>query len=108
LKRSLAGVLPPSILNRGKRGFGAPVGAWFKSELRPLRGMLLSQAAVEQRGLLRWPTVREIMRAHDGNEADYTDLLLVLMNLEIWSRMFLDGESAADVGEALTDRTMAA
>jgi hypothetical protein len=48
------------------------------------------------------------MRAHDGNEADYTDLLLVLMNLEIWSRMFLDGESAADVGEALTDRTMAA
>jgi asparagine synthase (glutamine-hydrolysing) len=108
LKRSLAGVLPPSILNRGKRGFGAPVGAWFKSELRPLRGMLLSQSAVEQRGLLKWPTVREIVRAHDANEADYTDLLLVLMNLEIWSRMFLDGESAADVGEALADRTLAA
>jgi asparagine synthase (glutamine-hydrolysing) len=108
LKRSLAGVLPESILNRGKRGFGAPVGAWFKSELRPLRGLLLSQAAVEQRGLLRWPTVHEIMRAHDANEADYTDLLLVLTNLEIWSRMFLDGESAADVGEALADRTLAA
>lgn len=108
LKRSLAGVLPQSILHRGKRGFGAPVGAWFKSELRPLRGLLLSQAAVEQRGVLRWPTVREIMRAHDSNEADYTDLLLVLMNLEIWSRMFLDGESAADVGEALADRTLAA
>lgn len=108
LKRSLAGVLPPSILNRSKRGFGAPVGAWFKSELRPLRGLLLSQAAVEQRGVLRWPTVCEIMRAHDTNEADYTDLLLVLMNLEIWSRMFLDGESAADVGEALADRTLAA
>ena len=108
LKRSLAGVLPPSILNRGKRGFGAPVGAWFKSELRPLRGMLLSQATVEQRGLLKWPTVHEIMRAHDANEADYTDLLLVLMNLEIWSRMFLDGESAADVGEALSERTLAA
>jgi asparagine synthase (glutamine-hydrolysing) len=70
--------------------------------------MLLSQATVEQRGLLKWPAVREIMRAHDANEADYTDLLLVLMNLEIWSRMFLDGESAADVGEALSERTLAA
>jgi asparagine synthase (glutamine-hydrolysing) len=108
LKRSLEGVVPHSVLHRSKRGFGAPVGAWFKSELRPLRGMLLSQSAIEQRGLLRWPTVREIMRAHDSNEADYTDLLLVLMNLEIWSRMFLDGESAADVGEALADRTLAA
>ena len=63
LKRSLAGVLPPSILNRGKRGFGAPVGAWFKSELRPLRGTLLSQSVVEQRGLLSGrPSARSCAR----------------------------------------------
>lgn len=108
LKRSLQGVLPPEILNRGKRGFGAPVGSWFKSELRPLRDTLLSQAAVEQRGLLKWPSVREIVRAHDESRADYTDLILVLINLEIWSRMFLDGQSAADVGEALAERMLAA
>lgn len=108
LKRSLQDVLPPSILDRRKRGFGAPVGAWFKSELRTLRETLLSQAAVERRGLLRWPAVQEIIRAHDASEEDYTDLTLVLINLEIWSRMFLDGHSAEDVGEALAERTLAA
>ena len=41
-------------------------------------------------------------------DEDYTDLILVLMNLEIWNRVFLDGESPADVGEALAERTLAA
>lgn len=108
LKRALDGILPDSILNRGKRGFGAPVGAWFKAELKPLRDTLLSEAAIERRGLLNWPTVREIVRAHDASEEDYTDLILLLVNLEIWSRVFLDGESPGDVGEALAERTLAA
>ena len=41
-------------------------------------------------------------------QEDYTDLILVLINLEIWNRVFLDGESPADVGEALAERTLAA
>jgi asparagine synthase (glutamine-hydrolysing) len=30
LKRALAAVLPPSIVKRRKKGFGIPVGRWFK------------------------------------------------------------------------------
>lgn len=108
LKRSLEGILPESILTRGKRGFGAPLGAWFKTELLPLRDTVLSKSAVEHRGLLNWPTVREILVAHDASREDYTDLILVMINLEIWSRMFLDGSSAGDVGEELVERTLAA
>jgi asparagine synthase (glutamine-hydrolysing) len=108
LKRSLAGVLPDSVLYREKRGFGAPVGAWFKSELRPLRNAVLSEAAIERRGMLNWPAVNAIVQAHDAGHEDYTDLILVLINLEIWNRVFLDGESPADVGEALAERTLAA
>ena len=108
LKRSLAGVLPDSVLYRQKRGFGAPVGAWFKSELRPLRNAVLSEAAIERRGMLNWPAVNAIVQAHDAGHEDYTDLILVLINLEIWNRVFLDGESPADVGEALAERTLAA
>jgi asparagine synthase (glutamine-hydrolysing) len=108
LKRSLEGILPESILTRGKRGFGAPLGAWFKTELLPLRDTVLSKSAIEHRGLLNWPTVREILAAHDASREDYTDLILVMINLEIWSRMFLDGFSASDVGEELVERTLAA
>jgi asparagine synthase (glutamine-hydrolysing) len=108
LKRSLQGVIPDTILNRGKRGFGAPVGAWFKAELQPLRDELLSKSTIERRGLLNWPAVREIVGAHDADREDYTDLTLVLMNLEVWSRVFLDGQSASDVGQELAERTLAA
>jgi len=103
LKRALEADLPKDILYRRKRGFGAPVGAWFKGQLAPLRQSLLSRSAVEGRGWLAPDAVAEICRAHDQNRHDYTDLILVLMNLEIWARLFLDGRSVADVGEELGD-----
>jgi len=52
MKRALEGVLPESILRREKRGFGAPIGAWFRQELAPLVADLLSPATVGRRGLL--------------------------------------------------------
>ncbi len=108
LKRSLEGIVPAEILNRGKRGFGAPVGAWFKSELRGLRDGVLSRTAIEARGLLSWPGVAQVIADHDANREDYSDLLLVLMNLEVWCRLFLDGQAIDDVAADLHDRTLAA
>ena len=108
LKDSLKGVLPDSIINRRKRGFGAPVGAWFKQELMPLRGELLGRPTIEKRGLLDQETVGRICSDHDRGREDYTDLILVMMNLEIWSRLFLDGQSHEDVAGELAERSLAA
>ena len=38
---------------------------------------------------------------HRANRFDGTDILLALMNLEIWSRIYLDGRSFADVADEL-------
>ena len=108
LKRALVGVLPDEVLNRSKRGFGAPVGAWFKSQLRPLLNSLVNQQSIEHRGLLSWPVVSGVLAAHDANREDYSDLILVLINLEIWCRLFLDNRSPADVTEELTGLARAA
>jgi asparagine synthase (glutamine-hydrolysing) len=101
LKRALDGVLPAEILNRKKRGFGAPVGAWLKRQLAPTLRELLSRKSIEARGLLRWEAVRQVMEDHDANRADHTDHLSALMNLEIWCRIFLDGKPHQDVAETL-------
>lgn len=108
LKKSVADVLPADVLNRRKRGFGAPMGSWIQGELRPLRDALLSREVVEQRGLLAWPAVESLCAAHDSQREDFTDAIMVLMNLEIWSRMFLDGMPHADVTGELADRLQAA
>jgi asparagine synthase (glutamine-hydrolysing) len=96
LKRALAPLLPPGTLQRKKRGFGAPIGAWIKHELAPLTRLLLSREVVERRGLLRAAAVHETLALHTANREDHTDHLLALINLELWCRLHLDGQSAGE------------
>jgi asparagine synthase (glutamine-hydrolysing) len=97
LKRALSGVLPADVLRRGKRGFGAPMGAWLKAELAPLMERLLSRASVNDRGLLRWEPIAETIALHKANREDHSDHLLALMMFEVWARLYLDARSVDDV-----------
>lgn len=108
LKDSLLDILPESVINRRKRGFGAPVGAWFKRELSSLRAELLGRQVLDHRGLLNPDVVERVCVEHDSNRADFTDLILVMMNIEIWSRLFLDGRSHDDVSAELIEKSFAA
>lgn len=101
LKESLDGLLPKDILDRKKRGFGTPMGAWLKKELAPLLKRLLAPQVVRARGLFRQPVVDRLVADHEANRIDGTDALLALMNLEIWSRIYLDQRDPADVAAEL-------
>jgi asparagine synthase (glutamine-hydrolysing) len=97
MKEAVSGLLPPDILERKKRGFGAPMGAWLKKDLAPLLHGLLSETSVERRGLFHYPAVQELIGLHHANRIDGTDRLLALLNLEIWARMYLDSRAPDDV-----------
>jgi asparagine synthase (glutamine-hydrolyzing) len=101
LKRALAGVLPDTILHREKRGFGAPIGAWLRAELAPVLRDVLSRESVVRRGLLDPDAIERTIREHETQRADRTDHLLALINLEIWCRLYLDGQSASGVTDQL-------
>jgi asparagine synthase (glutamine-hydrolysing) len=103
MKKAVADLLPSDIIERRKRGFGTPMGAWLKQDLAPLMKELLSQASVERRGLFRYPVVRELIAQHESSRVDGTDRILALMNLEIWARMYLDARSSQDVGAELEE-----
>jgi asparagine synthase (glutamine-hydrolysing) len=95
LKQAVRPWLPREILARKKRGFGAPVGSWLRGDLDTLVQDTLSEDQVRRRGLLRWPVIRDVLARHRARQADYTDHLLALVNLELWCRLFLDGEDRA-------------
>lgn len=101
MKAALQGILPPNILARKKRGFGAPMGAWLKRELAPLMCDLLSEESIATRGLFRHERVASLIAAHEANRIDGTDRLLALLNFEIWARLYLDGRTPVDVAEEL-------
>src|SRR5262249_56048323 len=56
LRRAMKGILPDSILARGKMGFGAPLGTWFRSDLEVLvRERLLEETSPIYEYLRREP-----------------------------------------------------
>jgi len=101
LKKAVFDLLPRETLERKKRGFGTPMGAWLKKELAPLVRRLLSETAIKGRGLFHYPAVQELVASHEANRIDGTDRLLTLINLEIWSRLYLDGRAPDDVASEL-------
>jgi asparagine synthase (glutamine-hydrolysing) len=105
LKGALQGVLPPDILERKKRGFGTPMGAWLKGDLAPLLEELLSESSVRARGLFHHGAIGQLVAAHRSRRIDGTDRLLALLNLEIWARIYLDQRTPADVADELKAAT---
>lgn len=103
MKEALRGVLPDEIIDRKKRGFGAPIGGWFKKELAPFLDTVLNEQTVRARGVFDWHAVKEIRDAHRANREDHTDHLLCLMNFELWSQVNLDGVSHQDVSERISN-----
>ena len=97
MKDALADVLPADILERKKRGFGTPMGAWLKRDLAHVLRRLLSAEVVRGRGLFDPVVVARLVADHEASRIDGTDALLALMNLEIWSRIYLDRRSHEDV-----------
>lgn len=89
-KRSMEGSLPARILRKRKRGFGCPVGAWFRTALRPLLMETFSRASIRRRGLFAPATIAAVIADHDRRQQDYTDLLLALLLFELWCREWLD------------------
>jgi len=100
LKKALKPWLPHEILYRKKRGFGAPVGAWFRDDLRFLTRELLSERQVRKRGYLHWPVVQEIISSHEQQRSDKSDSLLALISFELWCSIFLDGKDWQSVQAA--------
>jgi len=91
LKKAVAPWLPPEVIERKKRGFGAPVGGWLRQDLRPLMYELLSEEQVRRRGLFQWDAIRHLISAHEEQRSDHTDHLFALIVLEFWCRVYLDG-----------------
>jgi asparagine synthase (glutamine-hydrolysing) len=86
LRHAFADELPPLVANRGKAGFGVPLAAWFRGELRDLAGDLL----LGDRGWFERGAVERLLREHASGRADHGHRLWTLVMLELWQRAHVD------------------
>jgi asparagine synthase (glutamine-hydrolysing) len=101
LRAAIQDVVPPEILTRRKMGFPVPVGRWLRGPFRPLVDDLVLGPRALARGLFDPGALRRLVQAHRTGAAEHGDRLWLLINLEIWQRMFLDGEDAGGIMEGL-------
>jgi len=92
LREAMKGLLPESILRRGKMGFPVPLGRWFRGEFRPLLDEFVVGERTVARGLFQYDFLRRLVQEHAAGTADHTERLWTLVNFEMWQRHFLDGE----------------
>jgi asparagine synthase (glutamine-hydrolysing) len=89
LRRAVRDLLPASVVDRPKRGFGLPLRRWMKEDLGGLvRDVLLDRRA-RDRGLFH---PREVQRLVDSMDRDRNapDRVWTLLVLELWFREFID------------------
>ena len=103
LREAMRPHLPAPILSRKKMGFPVPVGAWFRGAHRALLDEFVVGDRALQRGMFDGATVRELVRRHTEHGENHAERLWALVTLEMWQRIFLDGESISDVEEAVAE-----
>ncbi len=98
LKKAVEDLLPHSILYRPKLGFPTPWSVWLAgSRLEMIRAMLLESRSLD-RGYFRREAIEKLFDEHRARHRDNYDRIWRLLNLELWHRVCLEGESHDEVG----------
>src|SRR6266851_815185 len=83
-KRALRGLLPDSVLNRPKKGFGIPVANWFRGPLKEQMLSVLSPERVARKGFFDPAAVAALVRDHLSGRRDNRKQLWTLFVFELW------------------------
>jgi len=78
--------LPKAVVDRPKKGFGMPVGAWLRGALRELAQDTLGDGdGAEEVGFDR-RVLQRLLREHDQGVQDHRKPLWTLLSFELWRR----------------------
>jgi len=84
LKRAVAGLLPPRLARRAKKGFGMPVGRWINDGLGRVVDAALAPDRLRREELFDPGFVSDLLAAHRAGRRDNRKLLWTLFAFQIW------------------------
>ena len=93
LKKAMEDLLPHSILYRPKLGFPTPWSGWLAGPQLDVIEQLLLERRSMNRGLFQRSAVERLFHEHRSHYRDHYDRIWRLLNLELWHRVCLEGDS---------------
>jgi asparagine synthase (glutamine-hydrolysing) len=106
LKKVSYNYLPADIVDRPKQGFAFPIGKWLQNEFSVLLRNLSSSSRFVEMGFFRKEFIDQIIKEHISGKKDHNYRLWILINLEIWYKLFFENYSIDDAAEMLEKISM--
>src|SRR5690606_12654626 len=111
LRDAVRDLVPPQIMSRKKMGFPVPVGGWLRGAYWSVVEEFVLGRRTLERGHFNETEVNRLAQEHRHGVANHSERLWLLINLEMWQRIFLEGDDPSElytgsfqqVGRALED-----
>jgi len=105
LRSVSARYLPRELVYREKQGFGFPIALWLRNDLSHFLRNLFAQSRFVEAGIFDGGTIQVLLDEHLSGKVDHNFRLWILLNLELWHRMYFENISVEKMRE-LTDQMM--
>ncbi|PKN00393.1 MAG: asparagine synthase (glutamine-hydrolyzing) [Elusimicrobia bacterium HGW-Elusimicrobia-2] len=92
LKDAFEDILPDAIINRGKQGFGIPIDKWFRNEWKEYFIDIVLSGKAASRGYFNIKEIQKLFEEHLSGKRQHGYRLWALLMLELWHRVFIDGD----------------
>ena len=89
LKKVAARHISPELIHRRKQGFGIPADRWFRQELAGVVTSIFRQSELARAGYLDQKGTNAFVADHVAGRTNNGYPLWVLLNLELWYRLFI-------------------
>jgi asparagine synthase (glutamine-hydrolysing) len=96
LRKLAARYLPPVILKPRKQGFTVPMGRWLRGELLDPVMRFFNSEYFKRRGIVKPQAAIDLLNMHSSNRYDLGHRIWSLIILEVWARVWLDGQDTAE------------
>jgi asparagine synthase (glutamine-hydrolysing) len=90
LKQALEKVLPADLLYAQKRGFGAPIREWFRSETGKSLADMIINSTIRGKNLFDYTFISQLITEHQNGKRDWSFHLWALLNVSLWYERWID------------------
>ncbi|MBI4421622.1 MAG: asparagine synthase (glutamine-hydrolyzing) [Gemmatimonadetes bacterium] len=105
LRAALDGTVPPHAVDRKKHGFVSPIGPWLRTALASYVEETICSPRARSRGYFAPDAVRRLWDAHRTGRANFEHEIWMLLVLEVWHRILVDGDRPDHSGGEVSHRS---
>ena len=101
MRKLAANYLPAPILQREKQGFMLPIAYWFRTDLFPVVSQILENSHFVKEGWFKKESIQRLLQEHRSNRHDHHVRLWMLLTLELWHQLYIEGVEKQALAEKL-------